>query len=218
MAIIHADFRFIEIEYELWALGHLRTVVEDQVVFLRHQDTQRTFAELRDQGWDHDEGERQLASQELDERQNFVIPRFFRGPFVVSLWASYESAVKEVAEYYQTKRGASLGWRDIRASNVLMQLDKYFHSVLGVPVDDHAERFALLEDLRAIRNAIAHANGKRRAMSDDQWRTVARVLKRRGVPPDEYRGVIILSESFVRDAYEAVNASLRALVGRARAA
>src|SRR5688572_8272221 len=125
MALINLDWRFIEIEYELWALGHLLGVLEQQVEFLRAQDELKTFAELKERGWDHDGAERQLASQELRDRQDYVIPRFLRGPFVVSLWACYESAVREVAEYYQRKRKVELGVRDVRADNELKLLVKY---------------------------------------------------------------------------------------------
>ena len=218
MVLIQFDPRFIEIEYELWALGHLRTVIEEQIAFLRAQDTLKTYAELKEQGWYHDEGERQLASQELDERQDYVIPRFFRGPFVVSLWASYESAVVEVAGYLGRHSGAALALHDIRARSELKQFRKYFDAVLKRPLDESKERLEWIEDIRVIRHALAHANGQQRAIPDDKWRLVSEVLTRRGRPPDEYRGVVILSETFVREAYEAVNSSLRDLVVRARSA
>ena len=69
MPKFYPDFRFIEIEYELWALEHLLGVLEQQIAYLRDQDPVRTFAELRERGWEHDEGERQLAAQELTERK-----------------------------------------------------------------------------------------------------------------------------------------------------
>jgi hypothetical protein len=216
MAIINVDWRFIEIEYELWALGHLLGVLEQQVEFLRAQDELKTFAELKERGWDHDEAERQLASQELRDRQDYVIPRFLRGPFVVSLWACYESAVREVAEYYQRIRKVELGVRDVRADNELKLFVKYFQAVLGEPLDTMPSRLAIIEDLRVVRNAIAHANGQRRAMSDDKWTAVTQALSRRGVQPDEDRGLIVLNAQFLQQAFDTVNDSLRELVSRAR--
>ncbi len=109
MPKIHIDFRLTEIEYELWALGQFLEFLEPQIVYLRDQDASRTFAQLRESGWDHDEGEIQLAAQELSERQDYVVPRFMRGPFLVSLWACYEAAVGEVAESSSAKGRKRLG-------------------------------------------------------------------------------------------------------------
>ncbi len=218
MVLINFDPRFIEIEYELWALGHLRDVLEAQIVFLRDQDKLKTFAELKERGWDHDEVEWQLASQEFAERQEYVIPRFLRGPFVVSLWACYESAVKEIADYLQGRVGAPLTLRDIRADTELQQFMKYFGAVMKIPLDEIGDRLSFIDDLRLVRNALAHANGRQRAMPEQKWALVSTALKRRGSPPDDYRGLIVLSADFVREAYDAVNASLRELVARARSA
>lgn len=218
MPHINVDFRFIEIEYELWALDHLRATLEDQISYLRDQDTLKTFAELREHGWEHDEAERQIAAQELDERQDYVLPRFLRGPFVVSLWACYESAVRELADYFRRVRQAKLELRDIRADNELLQFKKYYRDVLSVSLDDVPDRLAFMDDLRLVRNAIAHANGQRRAMTAGKWNMTAEALARRGVTVDDYRGVIVLTDAFLREAYDTTNVSLRALVARARSA
>lgn len=217
MPVIQFDPRFIEIEYELWALSHLRSVLEEQITFLRDQDKRKTLAELKQGGWEHDEAEWQLASQELDERNEYVIPRFLRSPFIVSLWACYESGVKELAGYFQKKTASPLAMRDIRADNELRQFSKYFDCVLKLALDDSIDRLSFIDDVRLVRNAIAHANGQRRAMTEDQWTRVSAALTRRSSPPDDYRDVIILSPAFIQEAYDAVNGSLRDLVARARA-
>lgn len=212
------DLRLIEIEYELWALGHLRAILEQQIVTLREQDEEKTFAELRKSGWDHHEGDWQLASTEFSERQDYVIPRFMRGPFTVSLWACYESGVREVADFLSRRLSAPLRLADLRGESELAQFKKYFAKILGHPLDTSPDRLAFIEDLRRIRNALAHANGQRRAMTEEQWNRVADALRRRACPPDDYRGFIVLSERFAADAFEVVNSSLRELVARARAA
>jgi hypothetical protein len=211
------DLRFVDLEYELWALDHLRDVIEQQVQFLKDQDHLRTFAELKEHGWDHDEAEWQLATQELDERQEIVIPRFFRGPFVVSLWACYESGIREVADYLQRTKKVVLNMRDIRAENELAQAQKYFSHVLAFSLDDSSDRLAFLADLKLVRNALAHANGQKRAMSPEQWTRVSKALARHGAPVDDYRGFIIITCEFAKKAFEAVHASLHQLVTRARA-
>ena len=39
-----------------------------------------------------------MAMQEHDELIEFPLPRLFRGPFLVALYAVYESAVTEVSQ------------------------------------------------------------------------------------------------------------------------
>lgn len=216
MVKIYPDFRLIEIEYELWALGQFLSFMEPQIAYLSDQDRVQTFAQLKESGWDHDEAELQLAAQELSERQDYVVPRFMRGPFVVALWACYEAGVGEVAEFVQHKQGALLGLKELRGDHVLTRSRRYFEAVLAFTLDADDARYARLADLLTIRNSLAHANGQRRAMSTEAWDKLTQALKRQGTPPDDYRGIVILSGEFVRRAFEDVNASLRDLVNRAR--
>src|SRR5687768_6171751 len=115
MPKIQIDLRFVEIEYELWGLGQFLSFLEPQIQEIIRQDRRNTFADLKKRGWDHDEIEVGLATQELSEREAFIIPRFMRGPFLVSLWACYESALGELANFHRQRISARLAFADVRA-------------------------------------------------------------------------------------------------------
>lgn len=216
MVKIHLDLRLIEIEYELWALGEFLNYMEPQIAHLADQDRVQTFAKLREAGWEHDETEVQLAIQELSERHDYVIPRFMRGPFIVALWACYEAAVSEIAVYRKRQQGATLDLRELRGDNFLTRARRYFDAVLDSALELDEARYHRLADLLAVRNALAHANGQRRGMSFEAWDRLTEILRRHDTPPDEYRGIVVLSAEYVRHAFEDINASARDLVNRAR--
>lgn len=217
MAKLNFDLRFIEIEYELWALGQFLKFMEPQIATLQVQDEATTFRQLRESGWDDDEMELQLASQELRERQEFVVPRFMRGPFLVALWACYEAAVTEIASFIQRTKQAGLELSELRGDSLLTRARRYFDAVLLEPLDLDDSRYARLVDLMVIRHSLAHANGQRRAMTPRRWATLSDALTRNGTPADDYRGLVLLSPDYLKAAYSDVNTSLRDLVKRARA-
>lgn len=45
------DFRFVGIEYELWALGRMLDVIEPTIARLASQDEHKTLEELEEGGW-----------------------------------------------------------------------------------------------------------------------------------------------------------------------
>src|ERR1043166_7942291 len=130
MTRFSVDLRLIEIEYELWALGQFLEFIEPQIQYLHDQDRIRTFAQLREAGWDHDEAELDLASQEIRERQQYVVPRFMRGPVIVALSACFQAGRTELANYKKRELDAPLSLNEIRAEDYLKQARRYFEAVL----------------------------------------------------------------------------------------
>ena len=210
------DFRFIQIEYELWAIGQFLDIVEPQIKFLTDQDPLRTFAKLR--AGSYDDADIDFATQELRERKKYVIPRFMRGSFLVALWACYEAGITELAAYRQSEIGAKIDINELRAGDFLSRARRYFDAVLSTSLDLIPERLSRLSDTYQVRNAFAHANGQQGAMSEKAWRRLEPALKRLGIPPDQSRGsgLVIPSETFLRQAFDDANGSLRALMARLR--
>lgn len=217
MADITIDFRYVEVEYELWALKHMIELVEPAMVRLSDQDVFETLDELKRNGWDHDEVEVDLAFQDATEKRDFVLPRFMRGPIVISLTACFESSVQAVARAMQQEVGAALALSELRGESFLKRARRYFEAVLGLPLDPDLGRYGRLTDLFLVRNALAHANGLKEGMSLEQWRELELTLSRHRVDVDNLRGMVVLTRAYVAGAYDDVNASLRDLVTRARA-
>jgi hypothetical protein len=209
------DLSYVELEYELWALGHMLETIEPAIKELSGQAEAQTLSEIRRQGWDWDDGAG-VAFQELSEKREYVLPRFMRGPFLVALWACFESGVQSVAKQRGLEVDARIGLAELKGDSFLKRARRYFEAILDLPLDEDRGRYDRLVDLYRIRCALAHANGMREGMSPQEWGKLEATLERRGMKPDETRGMVIPTQEYVECAYSDVNGSLLDLVTRAR--
>jgi hypothetical protein len=212
------DFRFAEIHYELWALGHFLQLTETQIASLGQQEEKRTLAELRDNGWDHDDAEVDIAYQQLHDIQQIVVPRYLRGPIVISLWSCYEAGLKEVASYQQNLAKARLRLGEIRGNDFIDSAERYFDVVLRFPVDVDKPRLKRLNDLQKIRHFLVHQNGQLRLTPPDKKKQMNAVLERCGLQADDTHDVVVITASFLKQAFDDVNGSLHDLISRLRSA
>jgi hypothetical protein len=210
------DFRYVEFEYELLALRQMLLAIEPTIERLSAENEEETLAELRDNGWDHDEAELDMAFQDIRDVRDFMLPRFLRGPFVVSLWACFEAAVSAVAMKMHDELSASSTLHEQRRGSFPKKARRYFQEVLGVPLEFETARYHRLVDLYAVRNALAHANGLKEGMSPKEWEKLETAVAGHAIGVDQHRGALRLTQSYVASAYEDVNDCLRSLVSRAR--
>jgi hypothetical protein len=210
------DFRLIEVEAELAALGEYLFALEAQLIYLRDQKRVQTLADLRQTGSEDDDVEIDLAHQELRLLVEHTYPKSFRGTFVVSLWAVYESGISEVADFLRRRIGATETLAELRRGSILRRAERYYKDVLGFPLHPDPGVWASLTELYAVRNAYAHANGRLSAMDAHVRETIDRLIGEQvGVSAD--LGDILLTEDYIRHVYSLVNAQVRDLVRRARA-
>lgn len=216
MELVRIDFRYVSTAYEIWALGHMLAVIEPAMAELASQDEAQTLAELRRGGWADDDAEVDLAFQDIREKRDFVLPRYMRGAFIVSLWACYESGVQAIARQMHDEGHGPIAFRELRGESFIDRSRRYFGAILEMPLDEDADRYTRLVDLYRVRTVLAHANGSRDGVSPQRWAELEGVFERSGVLVDDTRGLIILPRAYVQAAYEDVSASLESLVARAR--
>ena len=113
VARIHVDFRFINLEHEIWSLAKYREVFEEQLTFLKDQERVRLRARLMSGTSEMDAAEQQFASERVELLVEESLPRFFRGPYLIALWALFESAIIELADYLAKTKQLSLKLRDV---------------------------------------------------------------------------------------------------------
>lgn len=206
--------KFADISYELWALSEYLKVIDPQLAHLSEQDRRRLEQSLREEGNEGDEIERDIALREHWERNERVLPRLFRGPFLISLWAAYESAVHQIAEHHRAQKGLSLRFEEVRGGNNLSRAQRYYGAVIVEPLDLQDDRVKRLSDLNEIRNVFAHANGQLRWVKQGSRSQLQNIIAR--YPSLEVESdFLIPSQSYVLNAYEDVAGSIRALVHRA---
>lgn len=218
MDAITIDFRYAEIEYELWALGHMLGVIEPAIERLSRDSEETILVELRRTGGEDDDAEWDLAWQDIREIQEHVLPRFMRGPFVVSVWASFEGAVRSVAKTMQSEAHSSIAFAGIRRPIFPVRARSYFATQFDFALDEDEDRFERLTDLYKVRNGLAHTNGLKEGMSDRDWDSLEAALARSGIEPGGFSLAVVLPRDYVERAYRDVTDCVRSLIKRARAA
>ena len=200
---ITIDFRLTGVAVELIMLQEYLNLVEESI-----KRSQQEAADKRDaivkkfpDDWD-------LASHDYCYQVEVMLPRILRGPFLVALFAVYESSVTEIASLIQKKQKQPIALDDIKG-DLLDRAQKYYKHVLHFELSKsnrHWQRLVLLSDLR---NAIAHTNGRIDMIRSG---TKKKILKNQGV--EEKFGYVIVTEAFLRETFELVNEDLEDLVAR----
>lgn len=213
MSRLIIDFRFVEIEHELWALAEYNRTLESHLPTLKTQEQQRLQQRIRDQQLD--ESDASIEYQEHYHLIEDVLPRFFYSPVLVTLWAIYESAVTEIADYIKKQRKLALGVRDITGKNTFDRLQKYFDHYLGFPLVTTDQARERLQMLLALRNALAHANGRKDAVGREQWHKIEQWRKAHAGIITTHDNLMFAAE-FVDETLALVGHSLRDLIERTR--
>lgn len=149
------DFRFVGIFHELYALEDYINSVESQLPDLIEKEKEKAYQSRPE----NDPIEWQQNEQALYELIEEVLPRYFRNPIVVTLWAIFESAIIEIAKEIKEQQSLPITLDDIRG-DFLERTNKYFNHIIKVPIDVRGSSWQQFRKLYLLRNAIAHGNGR----------------------------------------------------------
>jgi len=211
MATYTLDFRLLGVTVELLVLERHLEIIEQQIAQGREKADgelaikSRTF-DLRDPD---DEAEFSLLVQERDFEVDFVQPRVLRGPFLVTLFAVYESAVSEIACRIQARKGVETSLRDEKVRGFLSKAKEYYDVRLQFDLSISNRRWENLRQLSKLRNAIAHANGRLETIGAKK---AEELLKVPGISDE--MDCIVVSEVFLREIFGIVKDDLEDLVER----
>ncbi|MFC1509493.1 hypothetical protein ACFL60_07405 [Candidatus Omnitrophota bacterium] len=208
-----ADFRLLDVSMELFALEDYLELLEKQIEHFRKSEGLILEASIKKQNLTPDDPEWHDARQNYYERIDFFLPRFFRGPFLVSLYAVYESAVTEIARLIQKKQGQALSIDDIKGNNFLDRAKKYYEHILRFELYKENTSWQHINMLSDIRNAIAHTNG-RLEMLGGKSKDRIREWKKKNIGINIYWDYIIIDAAFLQKIFVSVRGSLDELVER----
>jgi hypothetical protein len=201
-------FLFADIKYEISVLGEFLETLEKQLHYLHEQAAIQRDAKLRKTKNDVD---RIIERDEFWEKTENVLPRFFRGPFLVSLWAVYESGVYEIANDKRKEQGIGLKLQDIKGS-FPENAKKYFKHVLKTPLCNDNTLWQELMRLSDLRNLLAHGNGKLESIKNiKDWKKFYK-WEDDNIGITFYMGLLILSKDFLQRSYDNVKQSLEDLM------
>lgn len=136
-----------------------RSAIEEQLEHLKGQRAVRLYARLKREA-------HAMAKDDVeDEIEQFkgtveeLFPKVLRGGFVISLWSVFEACAKDLAEYVRREKELPFGLQELRAGDFLEQMEKYFSRVLGLKVFPDKNVRKKLEELKGLRNSLAHHDG-----------------------------------------------------------
>ena len=164
--ILPLNFDLIRIKEEFWALQDYLRLLENQIPnVIAAQEEYHKEREREIILNNPDEIECDLDISLNDQDNNFiveeVIPRLFRSPFVVMLWASFEIGMITIARVIQEECNLAVPFDSEyhRKKPFITRVRKYFRDELKFALPISEQDFGELEKLRVLRNAIAHAGG-----------------------------------------------------------
>ncbi len=206
---IVVDFRLLEVGIELTTLKEHLKRIEDQIeqrkkeIALELEEVRRLYDDYAE--WD-------LARQELniEIEIEFSLPHILRGPFLVTLFSVYESAVTEIAGLIQKKQGQQIGIDDLKG-DLLNRAKRYYKHILEFALSINNEHWKRLMILLDLRNIVAHENGRLEMVSREQRR---KILRYEGA--NESYDYLVVSRDFLSETLALVTDELEDLVARYR--
>jgi hypothetical protein len=206
------DIRLLDVVLELSELYYYLDFLEKQIKE-RQSDYRSDLQKIiKEQGLTPDDSDWQIV-HEFEYMAEFWLPRVFRGPFLISLYAVYESAVIEVAKLFQRQKEIKTSIKDQNGKNFLDKAKKYYNKINGFILNSDQEAWDRITMLSDLRNAIAHANGRIEMIKPETRENIKR-WEEDDIGISAMNGFIVIEEAFLRDTLSLVSASLNNLVER----
>jgi len=209
------DFRLLEIESELFALDDHLNLIEEHIRNKEAFEKLKLQQKLKKLNLTPSDPEWHEEQQNLDYIVDFLLPRLFRGPFLISLYAVYESAVIEIAKHIQKQKEIAFSFNDQKGENFLNKAKKYYNEIIEFQLYPSEVVWERIEMLSVLRNSIAHANGRLEMVKKKIQEKITNWEKKK-IGIFSMYGFIIFEEGFLRDTLSLVSASLNDLVERYR--
>ena len=134
----------------------------------------------------------------------------FRAPYLISIWALYESGVIDLTNYIQEKERALIALSDIRGRSLQDQLEKYYTGVLKVAMPIPPQTFSALNDIQLLRNAIAHRNGLIDNLDESRKARINRIVESRA-DIEIVDSILSFSNAFLSYALDVATTALAAI-------
>lgn len=165
------DLRFAEIFHELYALEDYMNSIESQLPDLIEKE------KAYQSGPKDDSIEWHQKEQALYELIEDVLPRYFRNPVIVTLWAIFESAIIEIAKEIKDQQKLPITLDDIKG-DFLERTNKYFNLIIKLPMDVRGSSWQHFRRFYLLRNTLAHCNGRfGNIKNKDDRKTISKWVK-----------------------------------------
>ncbi len=208
------DLRFVRIRLEFQTLIHISEVLRQQLPDVIEKKLDSFIVRARE--LDDDDPVKEILILNYNTQfYQFVqrdIPRFYNSPLLLILYAICEAAIVEIAGIVQNETGSLLGINELKGG-FINRSTKYFEKVLRFKLFKKNEDWKRFKILTALRNAIAHANGRIDMVEKDLMSDIKKYAKSfKGINIES--GVIVISLEFVEETISLMNTAILDLMSR----
>jgi len=204
------EFQILD-EYLAYIEGSLSVTLQDVVSRLHNKEEHIEYDDGQTFGYHFD-------GLVLPDSAPMIVSRFLYNNYFLSLWATYETGLKEIAmflslalgldnfEEYKAKKGK-------KKKNIIVEIFKYFRDVcnISMPTINHVNQ-QYLNNLYMLRNTMAHANGRIKDISSSKRNKelLKWILKQPEIIVSE-NNWILLNNKFDRGIYGELSCSFEKL-------
>lgn len=204
--------RLNEIRSELFTLRDHLQFIEKEITRSQKIERRRLDNLINKKRLSVEDEEMKIAKYEYDYKVEFLLPRLLRAPFLISLYAVYESAINDIAKLLKERQSQYLSINDIQG-DPLEKAYKYFKHILKFDLYVNNDDWIKIKMLLDLRNAIAHANGRIDMLNEKTSKKVIKwQLNKIGL--SSRHGYMIIEASLAKELYDAVRLTLNNLITR----
>ena len=208
----HLDFRLEDVSMELDTLAEHYKLIKKQISHLNQLEDKSRAEYCKENSLTPDDGDWDIARQEFDHKVEFLFPRFFWGPFIVSLYAVFEASLTEIANLMKKTKNHGIAINDLRG-DFLERAKKYYKYVLNFKLYNDDSDWHLIKTLIDIRNAIAHTNGRMDSLNETVNKRIKK-LEKQNIGVSIYYNYVLIDSNFSWNVFSAVTSILENLVSR----
>lgn len=207
------EYPGLRIAGEFHALERYLALLAEFVPHIQDQSRVRLLAELKRKSPGLGPEDLKEEVEQLKWVTESLVPQFFFGAFVVALWAGFESAVTELAQYIRKRENVRLSIADLREPNTRKRLDLYLETITRQPIAATAQNARRIDDLQLVRNCLAHANGDLRLQREERKKQIE-ALAGANVGVFIRENSVVVSEEFIRTCFASVEDFVNGLLAQ----
>lgn len=209
---LNIDIQLLDISLEIYALEDHYALIEKQILHLNKIEKKALDEYRKKESLTPEDPEWNFARQEFEQKVEFLVPRFFWGSFIVSLYAVFETSVIEIAHLIQENIKQGIGINDLKG-DFPKRAKKYYENALKFELCNNQKDWQHIIILTKVRHAIAHANGRLEMMNEKSKRTI-KGLEKQNIGISFYCGYLMADSVFAKEKLSAVSSILKDLIER----
>jgi hypothetical protein len=142
------------------SLEPTRRIVEEQLELARHVEIARLRSEHQTLSAELHPDDRDSDLFDLQQQVTHLLPKVFRGGFLISLWSVLERCTQDIATRAAERAGRHLPPKLFRHSRFIAAAESAIHTAVQLAAFPEQVERKRLEQLGLLRNVLVHHDGR----------------------------------------------------------